>query len=328
MIKFFRKNQPYYEFSNFYESIVIIDGISYKTIEAYFQSSKYSFSTASNEEKKRCEYIRNLSPFDAFKEGRKRIIGISIDPKWDERKNNVMRKGVFRKFMTNEKLKQLLLSTNNKTLIEDSPYDSYWGIKTVNGIEGKNMLGKILEEVRYLLSDQPILYPLLSQKSHWIIPNFLLSSAFPQSYEEIKNFDIIVAVQTDNELKNFKSYTNTELKFDSSKVFDVIKSEKTYSRISIEDKGTISNEYLIKIIKRLSSQITKHKKILVHCYGGKGRTGLIVTLLLGQIYGMTSKEALNIISNLFNLYRKDKGTKKLTMPQTNVQFDSIKNILK
>mgnify|MGYP001582821730 CR=1 FL=1 len=328
MIKFFRKNQPYYEFSNFYESHVIIDGISYKTIEAYFQSSKYSFSTASNEEKKRGEYIRNLPPFDAFKEGRKRIIGINIDPKWDDRKNNVMRKGVFRKFMTNEKLKQLLLSTKEKTLIEDSPYDSYWGIKkTENGIEGKNMLGKILEEVRYLLSDEPIVYPLLSDKSHWIIPTFLLSSAFPQSYKEIENFDIIVAVQTDDELKNFKSYTETELKFDSSKIFDVIKAEKTYARISIQDKGTISDIYLIKIIKRLSNQIAKHKRILVHCYGGKGRTGLIVTLLLGMIYGMTSKEALNIISKLFNLYRKDKGTKKCTMPQTKVQFDSVKSIL-
>ena len=42
------------------------------------------------------------------------------------------------------------MGTNNKILIENSPYDSYWGIGITH--DGKNMLGKLLMEVRFELS--------------------------------------------------------------------------------------------------------------------------------------------------------------------------------
>lgn len=44
------------------------------------------------------------------------------------------------------KMKQLLLNTGESELIEDSPYDYYWGIGK-NGT-GKNRLGILLMQVR------------------------------------------------------------------------------------------------------------------------------------------------------------------------------------
>jgi predicted NAD-dependent protein-ADP-ribosyltransferase YbiA (DUF1768 family) len=41
------------------------------------------------------------------------------------------------------------LETYDEELIEDSPYDSYWGIGPSGN--GKNMLGKILMETREYL---------------------------------------------------------------------------------------------------------------------------------------------------------------------------------
>lgn len=46
-------------------------------------------------------------------------------------------------------LKRLLLSTEDIILFEDSPTDLYWGGNRVNGVEGKNMLGKLLMRLRW-----------------------------------------------------------------------------------------------------------------------------------------------------------------------------------
>lgn len=63
----------------------------------------------------------------------------------------------FFQFSQNEELKQQLLCTHPKTLVEASPYDQIWGIglseddpKAWNKLtwRGKNLLGEILTTVR------------------------------------------------------------------------------------------------------------------------------------------------------------------------------------
>jgi N-glycosidase YbiA len=51
-----------------------------------------------------------------------------------------------RKFETHEEIRNILLSTGDEEIIEHTTYDYYWGYGT-NGT-GKNMLGKILMEIR------------------------------------------------------------------------------------------------------------------------------------------------------------------------------------
>jgi hypothetical protein len=68
----------------------------------------------------------------------------------------------FQKYASNSDLRELLLSTGDKTIVEASPSDTIWGI----GIHwsddrvldeskwrGKNLLGKALMEVRKLLNE-------------------------------------------------------------------------------------------------------------------------------------------------------------------------------
>lgn len=50
-----------------------------------------------------------------------------------------MRKAVLKKFQTHDALKEMLLSTGNKKIVEAAPGDYYWGAGA-NG-SGKNMLG-------------------------------------------------------------------------------------------------------------------------------------------------------------------------------------------
>jgi ribA/ribD-fused uncharacterized protein len=61
------------------------------------------------------------------------------------------------KFSQNEKFKEFLLSTNDKILVEASPYDTIWGIgmletdpraQNPSQWDGENLLGFALMEVR------------------------------------------------------------------------------------------------------------------------------------------------------------------------------------
>ena len=56
-----------------------------------------------------------------------------------------MKRALRLKFM-NPQLRSLLLSTKNRMLVEDSPYDRYWG--GGRDRKGRNRLGILLMEIR------------------------------------------------------------------------------------------------------------------------------------------------------------------------------------
>lgn len=78
---------------------------------------------------------------------------------WNKHKFEIVKKGNILKFTQNEDLLEILLSTDDKILIEASPYDKIWGIglKEEDAYKkdpkdyykyGENLLGKALMYVR------------------------------------------------------------------------------------------------------------------------------------------------------------------------------------
>ncbi len=76
---------------------------------------------------------------------------------WDRQKFTIVYYGNLLKFSQNNELKEFLLSTKNKILVEASPLDSIWGIKlSAKNIDsnnpmkwrGQNLLGCALMQVR------------------------------------------------------------------------------------------------------------------------------------------------------------------------------------
>jgi ribA/ribD-fused uncharacterized protein len=65
-----------------------------------------------------------------------------------------MRKVVLRKFETHKDIRAILLGTDDEELVENAPSDYYWGCGKDG--TGKNMLGKILMEVRTHLREQGV----------------------------------------------------------------------------------------------------------------------------------------------------------------------------
>ncbi|MHA0983945.1 NADAR family protein [Kosakonia cowanii] len=140
-ILFYKVNDRYGIFSNFYKFGFFIDGKYWPTAEHFFQAQKF------NDEALR-EKIRKLSsPMDAA------ILGIDrenpLRDDWDYVKDDIMRIAVMEKFKQNDEARDILLATNDLVLVEHTKNDSYWG--DGGDGSGKNMLGNILMETRNIL---------------------------------------------------------------------------------------------------------------------------------------------------------------------------------
>lgn len=149
-ILFYSKKPEFRQFSNFFvEPFKLQDtnGIEklWPSVEHYFQAMKFP-----NDPDYR-EKIRTAPTPEKAK-----LLGSNkakkIDPQWDAKREDVMRKALYAKFSQNEQLRNLLLSTGERNLIEESPTDGYWG--SGNDGNGKNRLGVLLMELRSQLRNE------------------------------------------------------------------------------------------------------------------------------------------------------------------------------
>jgi N-glycosidase YbiA len=137
-IYFYSTRDAYGCFSNFSPHGVELKGVWWPTSEHYFQAQK--FTGTPHEEAVR----RAKTPKQAAEMGRDRKRPLRAD--WEQVKDDVMREAVRQKFRTHKDIRQVLLDTGDEELIENAPGDYYWGCGADGS--GKNMLGKLLMEVR------------------------------------------------------------------------------------------------------------------------------------------------------------------------------------
>jgi N-glycosidase YbiA len=137
-IKFYSVSDQYGEFSNFAEYPIMVDGKRWPTSEHYFQAMKF-------DDKQYVELIRkSTKPFLAAQLGRDG--SKKIKRGWDNMRVDVMTTAVKAKFTQYPELAKLLCSTGNREIIEHTAHDDFWG--DGGDGSGKNMLGKILMQVR------------------------------------------------------------------------------------------------------------------------------------------------------------------------------------
>ncbi len=133
--------EPYGCFSNFSAHGFVLDDAYWPTSEHYFQAQKFVGTSYA-------EKIRAArSPKIAANLGRSRKE--PLRPDWEQVKDDVMRRAVLRKFQTHDSIRQVLLSTDEALLVENSPTDYYWGCGADGS--GLNRLGEVLMEIRQQL---------------------------------------------------------------------------------------------------------------------------------------------------------------------------------
>lgn len=141
-----------YEFlSNFYECYVPMTfgkdniPIEFRNAEAAFQAHK----TTTYEDLLR---FSNMSASEAKRFGRK----VKLRDDWNDVRLQIMGDVVLTKFVVNKDLRDKLIATGQRELIEGNTWhDTFWGV--CNG-KGENNLGKILMEVRSMLIRAKFLY--------------------------------------------------------------------------------------------------------------------------------------------------------------------------
>ncbi len=137
-IRFYGVRDPHGYLSNFAPYPIEIDGKVWPTSEHYFQAQKFTGNPHQ-------ESIRLAkSPMIAARLGRSRARPLRMD--WDRVKDDAMRNAVLAKFTQHPDIRAQLLATGDEELIEATTRDVYWGCGTSG--TGKNMLGRILMEVR------------------------------------------------------------------------------------------------------------------------------------------------------------------------------------
>lgn len=143
-IYFYSARDAYGCFSNFSALGIELKGAWWRTTEHFFQAQKF----VGTEHEEAIRLTR--TPNQAAKMGRERSRPLRSD--WEQVKDDIMREAVRQKFQTHKDIQQILLDTGDEELIEATTKDYYWGCGT-NGT-GKNMLGKILMEVRAKIRSQ------------------------------------------------------------------------------------------------------------------------------------------------------------------------------
>jgi predicted NAD-dependent protein-ADP-ribosyltransferase YbiA (DUF1768 family) len=262
-IKFYEKSAPYYEFSNFYISPFIDDeGKKWTTVENYFQAKKFR-----NPEYR--EYIRQADTANkAFALGRMKKLGgylsknlvnsktcketvnsvidkfmsLGLKPieNWEEERLDVMEVALYYKFSQNKKLRDLLTSTENRPIIEDSPRDSFWGI----GADGKgeNHLGRLLEKTR---SNMIKYDKIKTELTNWLYPtieNLILENPInPETGYPWFDIDQATLKQARKVIKNNREMIDQGIE---DILYNTIIDEETDFNLDEDTKNELLNEFV------------------------------------------------------------------------------------
>lgn len=142
---FKKTHEQWGEYSNMASGFpIIVNNTMIRSSEALYQALKFT-----NYPEIQLKIISEKSPMTAKMVGKPYKEMIRAD--FEDIKIRLMKWCVRAKLLSNyEKFKYLLLASGNKSIVEESRRDSYWGAKpNMNGsLIGVNVLGRILMELR------------------------------------------------------------------------------------------------------------------------------------------------------------------------------------
>ncbi|MGL4760654.1 MAG: NADAR family protein [Sarcina sp.] len=146
-------------FSQWYDSDFTVDGVLYNCAEQFMMAQKAKLfgdeeiyaQILETSEQFRIKYLgRQVKDFD--------------EEVWQAQRYNIVLKGNIAKFSQNEEIKEFLVNTGYKVIVEASPYDIIWGIgmseqeamqSSPTQWKGENLLGFALMEARDIILNSP-----------------------------------------------------------------------------------------------------------------------------------------------------------------------------
>ena len=143
----------------------------------------------------------------------------------------------------------------------------------------------------------------------WVIEDKLAGSGAPTSLHEIK------WLAKEHGIRSMVTIKEKPLPSEWFKSSGIGEGKIDYFHLSIEDYGAPSLEELDNVVNHISRQIDNGKPVMVHCSGGKGRTGTILAAYL-----IKKRIVLNAYQSIGRL-RKIRGESIQSKDQESILFD-------
>ena len=180
--------------------------------------------------------------------------------------------------------------------------------------------------------------------SNWIVKDVLLASSYPakkdpdtiqrwmdtlMSSTDINMFVSLMEPKDREGLIPYEPYLiNKIIDYRISSYVHQEYSERykkilTFVNFPIVDRNVTTDENILALAAQLHGAIEGGYRILIHCKGGKGRTGTLMSVLLCKYYGFTADLALQRVYTSFN-YRERKGRYKMSL--TKVQQEQVHRV--
>jgi N-glycosidase YbiA len=139
-------SSPYDPFNNWSPHAVDLWGKRFPSAEHAYQYKKYVDFDKDIAEK----ILESPSPWAAFQIAREN--DSKVDTSWHNQKLKIMYEIIKAKVTQNEDVLQQLEKSDGKKIVENSPWDSFWGVGKDG--KGENHLGKIWMKIREEILDK------------------------------------------------------------------------------------------------------------------------------------------------------------------------------
>lgn len=136
---------------------------------------------------------------------------------------------------------------------------------------------------------------------YWVEQGRLLATEYPGAREQEKAQEKLQAL-VDAGITSFVDLTEPgERTWDGTPMvpYDgLLSADVTYTRFAIPDTSVIDDDGYDAILAHIRAEIAADKNVLVHCWGGKGRTGTVVGAWLIEQQGLGYPEVIDRMQQL------------------------------
>lgn len=161
-------------------------------------------------------------------------------------------------------------------------------------------------------------------ESYWVEENRFLAGEFPGSYNSettrrrMDSFleagiNTFIDLTQAHELVPYEPILKEE-----ARIYEI---DTVHHRFAIRDHGVPSRETMTAILNTIDEAIQNGRGVYAHCWGGVGRTGIVVGCYLIR-HGLTPQQALERVHTLFKTRPQNYYT---TSPETREQFDFVRS---
>lgn len=176
-------------------------------------------------------------------------------------------------------------------------------------------------------------------ESNWVIPGLLLVGAYPASQSDEETTELLggilrcgvrkfVCLQLEyvSEVTEAAWRSGAALRpyFQDAQRLAGAAVPLSFAHVPIVDCGITDDSKVLRLAEALAGDLAAGQVVYLHCWGGHGRTGTVVSILLHLLYGLSAADAMRRCQAVHDLRRcpVDVGS-----PQTQPQRDQVARVL-